>query len=99
MKYEGLLPIGSVVRLKEMEHDVMVTGYAMRRQEENGSVLYDYSGCPHPQGVIGPDKTILFNQESIREIFAMGYLDGTTILYLGRAEEELTRLRKGENNG
>ena len=99
MKYEGLLPIGTVVGLKEIDHQIMITGFTMQRKTEQGTEVYDYAGCPFPEGMLGPDKTFLFNQGSINRVYTLGYLDDVTIRYLDQAEAELTAVRKGEDHG
>ena len=48
---EKYLPIGSVVLLKGGKKRLMITGYCMQTQEKPG-VIYDYSGCIFPEGLI-----------------------------------------------
>ena len=75
MQIKGLLPIGSVVSLNNLEQvKVMITGFCVRKAGEEES-LFDYSGCVHPVGIIRPDQMILFNHSSIDKIHYMGYLD------------------------
>ena len=45
------LPIGSIVKLKNKDVLIMVTGYYSVEYEEN-VMIYDYSGCLYPEGLM-----------------------------------------------
>ena len=67
-----LLPIGSVVLLKDGTKEVMITGfYSVSADEPN--TIYDYCGCMYPEGVISSDQNLLFNHSQIVKILYMGY--------------------------
>ena len=68
------LPIGSVVLLDGGTKRLMITGYCMQTEEQPG-VLYDYSGCLYPEGLIRSDITSIFNHSQIKEIFFKGFDD------------------------
>jgi len=74
MKYSGLLPVGTVVLLKESTKRVMIIGVCQRSMD-NPEILWDYSGCLFPEGYIGADKVFLFNNDQIDRVFALGYQD------------------------
>ena len=94
MKYIGLLPIGSVVTLKNSEEqDVMIAGYCVRKADETEK-LFDYCGCLHPVGMLGPQNTLLFNHGQIRKIKAVGYVSDASYVVIPRMEEILGELRK-----
>ena len=72
----GLLPIGSVVLLKDSTKRVMIIGFCQAEaSDDEKKTIWDYSGCLYPEGYIGPDKTFLFNGDQIDKIFAIGYQD------------------------
>ena len=71
---EKYLPIGSVVLLEGGTKRLMITGYCMQTEEQPG-VLYDYSGCLYPEGIIRSDITSIFNHSQIKEIFFKGFND------------------------
>lgn len=71
---EKYLPIGSVVLMKGAKKRAMITGYAVK-SPETGDKLWDYIGCLYPEGVVTPDKNLLFDHENIDKIFAIGYSD------------------------
>ena len=73
--WEGLLPIGSVVILKNTKQKMMICGICQQVEEENGGVLYDYSALLHPYGYVSKDYLYVFNQESIEKVCSIGYID------------------------
>ena len=68
-----LLPIGSVVLLKEGEKRLMICGRIQAKGGEN--TVYDYSACLYPEGIMSSDSMYFFNHEAIEEIFFRGYED------------------------
>ena len=67
-----LLPIGSVVLLNGGKKNVMVIGY-LAIPNENKNVVYDYSACLYPEGVLSSEQTLVFNHEQIENIIFKGY--------------------------
>lgn len=64
-----LLPIGSVVKIKNGQATIMIIGYFPKVNEEK---IYDYCGCIFPDGIDG-EYNIFFNQEDIEKSFFLGY--------------------------
>lgn len=95
MKITGILPIGSVLMLKNSTHRVMITGYAQRKLDDPEKV-FDYAGCAFPEGVIGPDKTFLFNHDQIETLHALGYVDGESQAFMAKIEDLLVRVRTAQ---
>lgn len=75
LKGKGLLPIGTVVLLKNSTKRIMIIGVLQRQIKESESIIWDYSGCLYPEGYMGGDKNFLFNTDQIEKIFAIGYQD------------------------
>lgn len=73
MKYDHLLPVGSLVKVAGEENRLMIIGCNM--QDERTGRLYDYCGCFYPVGFLGPDQVANFNHRDIEIIYAVGYLD------------------------
>lgn len=67
-----LLPIGSVVMLKNAEKAVMIYGIK-QLDTENPNLEYDYIGVLYPEGNIGADFQYLFNHADIEKILFKGY--------------------------
>lgn len=67
-----LLPIGSVVLLKNAKKPIMIFGIkqiAVERRDEE----YDYIGVLYPEGNMGTDFQYLFNHKDIEKIYFRGY--------------------------
>lgn len=73
--FEGLLPIGTVVLLKDSKKRVMIIGVVQKQIKDGEDIIWDYSACFYPEGYMGPDKTFLFNSDQIDKVFAVGYQD------------------------
>ena len=96
MQISGLLPVGSVVSLKNADNlKMMVCGYCARKAGENGH-LYDYTGCVYPVGVIQSDQMFMFNQPQIAAVHHVGYLDAAGIQLMAQMEQALLALRAKE---
>lgn len=67
-----LLPIGSVVLLKEGQKRLMI--YGINQKTDKGDI-YDYLGCLYPEGNISPEYTYLFNKDAIEGVFFLGFVD------------------------
>ena len=69
---EKFLPVGTVVMLNGGTKRVMITGFCSAAQEEPNKV-WDYTGCPYPEGYITSDQTCLFNHDQISKIHFIGF--------------------------
>lgn len=74
MRINELLPIGTIVLLKDGEKKLMINGVMQSDIAENGKE-YDYLGILYPEGHIGDQFQYLFNHEDISEIIFRGYED------------------------
>ena len=74
MKIKDLLPIGTIVVLKEGEKKLMIIG-VMQSEASATSKEYDYLGILYPEGHIGEQFQYLFNHEDINEIVFRGFED------------------------
>lgn len=67
-----LLPVGSVVKLKEAEKRLVVIGILQRNGDGE---IYDYLGCPYPEGFVDSDAMFLFNHQDLADVSYLGYDD------------------------
>lgn len=72
--YVGLLPLGSVVRLKEAANSLLIIGYFPVGQGRPDYV-WDYTGVVFPGGCLDTTQTYQFDKEQIEEIQYIGYED------------------------
>lgn len=66
------LPIGSVVKLKNKNKPLMITGY-YSVEYDNDLEIYDYSGCAYPEGILIKSSCCSFNQKDIENMLFEGY--------------------------
>lgn len=71
---KNLLPIGSVVILKDATKKLVIIGILQVNPSENK--IYDYLGVPYPEGYVGSDNNFLFNHSDINDII---FLDMKTL--------------------
>ena len=69
---EKYLPIGSIVKLKNNDNEIMIIGYYS--VEYNDMVeIYDYLGCLYPEGLLLKNDFISFNHEDIVNCLFKGF--------------------------
>lgn len=68
---KDLLPIGSVVLLKDATKKLVIIGVLQVNAEQNK--MHDYLAVPYPEGYLGSDNNYLFNQGDINDIIFRGY--------------------------
>lgn len=95
--FEGLLPIGTVVLLKNSQKRVMIIGVLQKQIKEGNEVIWDYSACFYPEGYMGPDRTFLFNADQIEKVFAVGYQDQEQFEFKEKIDELRKELLSGNN--
>lgn len=67
-----LLPIGSVVMLRDAEKPLMIYGIK-QLDSNNPDIEYDYIGVLYPEGNVGANFQYLFNHNDIAEVLFKGY--------------------------
>ncbi len=86
-----LLPIGTVVLLKEGKKRLMITGFYVKMQGQND--YYDYCGCMYPEGFIESDKSFMFNNDQIKKICYMGLSDQEDKDFKKWLEKEINKVK------
>ena len=85
MDVKGLLPIGSIVVMKEGSKKLMVFG--VKQTNKADGKLYDYIGVMYPEGNMGEGTQFLFNHEDITEIFFKGFEDEERTVFIERLDD------------
>jgi len=96
---DQLLPIGSVVLLKDGEKRLMIFGIDQVNPETEEA--FDYSGVLYPEGNLGSGSTFLFNHEDITVIHFMGFNDierQNFVVELKKVAEKLEAKEPGEES-
>jgi len=68
---QEILPIGSIVLLKEGKKKLMI--YGRKQRMKTSGQIFDYLGCPYPEGYINPTYSFVFNHEQVVEVIFRGY--------------------------
>ncbi|MCM3773366.1 MULTISPECIES: DUF4176 domain-containing protein [Priestia] len=66
-----LLPIGTVVKLKNVEKLVMI--YGQNQKQESSQKIFDYVSVPYPEGNISSDYNVFFDRSRIEKVLYKGY--------------------------
>lgn len=85
-----LLPIGSVVRLREATKRIMIIGIRQTKVDTNEE--FDYLGVLYPEGNLGGNTRILFNHVDLEEVAFRGYEDEEREAFI----EKLSAMLDGE---
>ena len=68
----NLLPIGSVVQLRNGERRLMVTGRVIASSDD---VVHDYCAVLYPDGLTGSDSLYFFDQDVVDVVYGVGFQD------------------------
>lgn len=71
--FEHLLPIGSVVRLKNAKKELLVFGILQKHPSHDQQ--FDYIAVPYPEGFFDPRLQIAFNHPQIETVLFRGLED------------------------
>ena len=98
---EKYLPVGSVVKLKNSNKMVLIVGICSS-PADNPNVIYDYSCCTYPEGVLSSKKFGLFNHDQIEEVCFKGFVNEEQIEF-DKKMKDLRRIKENvviydENN-
>lgn len=81
LKYEYLLPIGTVVKVKDVERRLMIFGILQKGTAVPGRT-FDYVAVPYPEGLLDNRLNIGFDHKDIEEIVFKGYEDRERTAFL-----------------
>ncbi len=90
-----LLPIGSVVLLKNAKRKVMIIGIKQKNLVDNK--VYDYLVIPYPEGFINQSCMFFANHSSIQEISFRGFDDDSRKDFVSKVYDYYEIKEKQEN--
>ncbi|MBK4779964.1 DUF4176 domain-containing protein [Streptococcus lactarius] len=70
----SILPIGTIVYLKEGSQKLMILNRGVTIDQNGESVLFDYSAALYPIG-LNPEQLFYFNCEDVDKVVYPGYSD------------------------
>ena len=89
--YKDLLPCGSIVKLTEGDHYVMICGRVVLA--DGNDHIFDYAGCFYPEGMSGNDNTLFFDRGAIERVLFIGFQDQQELDYQDEVLAELGELK------
>lgn len=98
MVIENVLPIGTVVELKDIDAKVYIAGYCSQNNSRKDYV-YDYSGFIFPLGYINEKAIISFDSVQIKNVVSYGYNDGEFLDFKERLEKIISEIDKNGTEG
>jgi len=95
-----ILPVGSVVLLKNSTKKLMIMGLLQAKPEDTKRV-YDYCGCVYPEGYMNSNNLYLFDEEQIERIYYRGFVDSEQEDFVNRVREILPKIygARGKTEG
>jgi len=91
-----LLPVGSVVLLKDGKKRLMIYGLLQMRNSDKK--IYDYLGCYYPEGYISQEHSFLFNADDIEEVSYVGFVDSEYQVFNTKINEMLKNGKPNAEN-
>lgn len=88
---ENMLPIGSVVHLKNGTQKIMIINRGALYNHEGAIGYFDYSACLYPYGQ-AQQSVHFFNEEDIEKVYFEGYRDETEELYCKEYNEKIKEI-------
>ena len=82
------LPIGTVVMLKGATKRIMITGFCTAGSDD---VVWDYSGCLYPEGILNANQIALFNHSQIEKVYHLGLVDDEEENFKEQLKEALSK--------
>lgn len=87
-----LLPLGSVVKLKNGEQKIMITVRLPLYNNEGTIGYFEYGGCLFPNGQVD-QKTYFFNEADIEEVYFKGYIDESEEEFQKKYRDEIKDIK------
>lgn len=87
---EKFLPVGTVVKLKDGEKKVMITGF-LQESPLHKLRIYDYCGCLYPEGTNNIKDNLYFDHKDIINLCFLGYRDLEETEYKQKLEEYIEK--------
>lgn len=99
MKKEEILPIGSIVEIKGVNHQILIIGRALVSDVGFEKVYNDYSGCFYPQGIIDNNLFYFNNEDIVKVVYypPKSYFEDLLKKDIIKASKEYQMFKKEEN--
>ena len=85
IKVKDLLPIGSVIWLRDSKHPLMIFG--VKQQNLETKQEYDYIGVLYPEGNLGGESQFMFMHKDIERVLFRGFEDESRTEFIEKLSE------------
>jgi len=92
MNNDYILPIGSIVHLKDGNIDLMITSRAQLFNDKGRLGYFDYAAVFYPTGVTEENKFVFFNREDIQAVIFEGYRNEEEKHFSKHYDEEILKV-------
>lgn len=92
---KDLLPLGSVVLLKEATKSLMIIGTTQKDDENR---IFDYIAVVFPEGYINAETFFLFNHEDIEDVRFVGCINAESQVYTQILRNQEAESQKDQEN-
>ena len=93
MVIKNILPVGTVVTLKDVDVNIIISGYCSV-SEKNPEYTWDYSGFLFPIGYIGEESIVSFDTDQIEKVITYGFQDEEQLRYMEEFKKILATIEK-----
>ena len=95
----SILPIGTIVYLKEGSQKLMILNRGVTIEQNGENVLFDYSAAFYPMG-LNPEQLFYFNRDDVDKVVYKGYSDEEeeerfAEIYQRWLDENATTIKRG----
>ena len=87
-----LLPLGSVVRLKNGDQKIMITSRLPLYNNQGTIGYFEYGACLFPNGQVD-QQMYFFNETDIDEVYFEGYVDEAEEAFQKQYQEEIKDIK------
>jgi hypothetical protein len=87
-----ILPIGSIVHLKDGNIDLMITSRAQLFNDKGTLGYFDYAAVFYPTGVTEENKFVFFNREDVAGVIFEGYRNEEELHFEATYDEEIAKV-------
>jgi hypothetical protein len=91
-----LLPIGTVVKVKDFKKLLMIYGRNQIQTKTNN--LFDYIAVPYPEGNISEQFNVFINRNRIEEVVYQGFESPQEVAMREKVELEIEKLKRNNEN-
>jgi hypothetical protein len=90
------LPIGTVIKLKDVKKWVMI--YGRNQIQTKTKSIYDYLAVPYPEGNLSEEFNIFFNSQMIEEVIYLGLESPQENAMKEKVEKDIKNSRRKEDD-